>query len=556
MSTIAKRPQQQQFGDGVLVIAVLVLLSMGIVVWAAGEISGLLNSGRLPAASFPDMGRVILKLVSQPGDPAAAWPARSGAVMPGPFLFYGVLVVLLALAVALGAVAIKMWGSLTREPKARAAARWADLRDLRALIVKAPTPSRLTLGRVNSTLIAAEERQSIIVLGPTQSMKTTGFAIPAINEWKGPVLATSVKSDLVRDTLELRRDRGDVWVYDPTGSTEHATARWSPLELCLDWSGAQRTATWLTNATRSDRSGLSDAEFWYAASAKLIGPHLLAAAVTGRSMADVVRWINTQEEREVREALIEAGIPEALDAASATWKRDIRQKSSVYMTAETVLSAYEDPVVARSAMDLNFSADALLGGGSDTLYVVAPAHEQKRLRPLFETLLQTVINHAFELSSRNGGPLDPPLLIVLDEAANIAPLRDLDTLASTAASHGIQLVSIFQDLSQVYSRYGDGTQTVVNNHRGKIILSGISDTRTLEYASQLLGDEEVLHSSLTRGSGGARSTTESTSMRSMAPASVLRSIRPGEGVLVYGHLPPARLTLRPWFKEKRHRQQW
>ena len=165
-----------------------------------------------------------------------------------------------------------------------------------------------------------------------------------------------------------------------------------------------------------------------------------------------------------------------------------------------------------------------------------------------------MISHAFELASSHGGSLKQPLLVVLDEAANIAPLRDLDVLASTASSHGIQLVSIFQDLAQISTRYGERAQTVVNNHRAKIVLSGISDTQTLEYASRLLGDEEVMHSSVTRGVQGSLSTTESTAMRSLAPANVLRSIRPGEGILVYGHLPPARLRLRPWFKEKLHRK--
>jgi type IV secretion system protein VirD4 len=135
-------------------------------------------------------------------------------------------------------------------------------------------------------------------------------------------------------------------------------------------------------------------------------------------------------------------------------------------------------------------------------------------------------------------------LVVLDEAANIAPLRDLDTLASTAAGQGIQLVSVFQDLAQISARYGERAATVVNNHRAKVLLSGISDPATLEYAARLLGDEKVMHASVTRGEHGEHSTTESTSYRSLAPAHVLRGVLPGQGVLVYGHLPPARLLLR------------
>jgi hypothetical protein len=81
-------------------------------------------------------------------------------------------------------------------------------------------------------------------------------------------------------------------------------------------------------------------------------------------------------------------------------------------------------------------------------------------------------------------------------------------------------------------------------HRAKVLLSGISDPATLEYSAQLLGDEEVMQASFTRGEHGEHSTTEPTGYRSLAPAHVLRGVRPGEGMLVYGHLPAARLTLR------------
>ena len=68
-----------------------------------------------------------------------------------------------------------------------------------------------------------------------------------------------------------------------------------------------------------------------------------------------------------------------------------------------------------------------------------------------------------------GKPLDPPLLLVLDECANIAPLRDLPTLASTGAGQGIQLVSVFQDMAQINAVYGrDHAPTIVSNHRAKV----------------------------------------------------------------------------------------
>ncbi len=141
------------------------------------------------------------------------------------------------------------------------------------------------------------------------------------------------------------------------------------------------------------------------------------------------------------------GVPEALNAAQASWNRDPRQRSSVYTTAETVLAAYADPSVAASARSSQIDAERLLDGGNHTLYLCAPSDEQARLRPLFASLLQTMLNAAYKRAHQTGRPLDPSLLVVLDEAANIAPLRDLDTLASTAAGQGIQLVTVWQDLA-------------------------------------------------------------------------------------------------------------
>jgi len=267
-------------------------------------------------------------------------------------------------------------------------------------------------------------------------------------------------------------------------------------------------------------------------------------------MADVVRWVDTQEQDEVSAALVAADVEEAYFAAEATWKRDERQRSSIYTTTETVLAAYADPGVLAASLCADLTPDSLLDGGAHTAYLCAPAHEQQRLAPLFATLIQELVAAVYDRATRTGRPLDPPLLIVLDEAANIAPLRDLDTLAATAAGQGIQLVSVFQDLAQIRDRWGTRAATIVNNHRAKIIGAGVSDPDTLDYVARVLGDEEVRQVSSTAGREGQGSTTQSATYRALAPANVVRENRPGTGLLVYGHLPPAQLELRPWFADR------
>ena len=432
----------------------------------------------------------------------------------------------------------------------RRGARWARRRDLRPLLVDGHdrAPGRLVLGVVSGTVrprtVAAEATQSLVVVGPTQSGKTTSLAVPAILEWRGPVVAASVKSDLLRDTLARRRARGRVWCVDPTAATGVPASTWSPLSGCADWRRAARTAADLCETAKADGT-TPDGEFWYSTAAKLLAPVLFAAARDGRTMADVVRWVDTQETAEVADALDRAGVPEALDAARATWGRDERTRSSVYTTAETVLAPFAQaqpgPVSAEP-----FEPRHLLGG-PHTLYLCAPAHDQRRLRGYFGALVAQVLSHSFSVATRAGHPLDPPLLVVLDEAAHIAPLPELDGLAATCASHGIQLVTVWQDLAQVRSRYGTRAATVLNNHRAKLFLPGIADPDTLDYASRLVGDEEATQPSVTRDGKGGRSTTSSTGTRRLLPPEELRCLRRGRAVLVYGTLPPARLELRPWW---------
>jgi type IV secretion system protein VirD4 len=530
------------------------LVAASVLLWLTGQLSSRLFGGGWLPMNPSDIGAVVTAYPNHVGDPSQAWPPGARDLMAGPFAFYGTFT-----ALVLPLLAAAVWFSAHRGDQKGAAqgARWARPRDLRSLRAHRYESGRLTLGRVNGRLVAAEPRQSAIVIGPTQTGKTTGFAIPAILEWQGPVVATSVKTDLLRETLTARslRRGATTWVYDPTGSTGLPGAGWTPLMESLNWQGAQRVADWLVRAARPSSATSDAADFWYGATSKALAPILLAAACSGGTMAQVVQWVDGQEDEPVRFALEANGEEEAVTAFEAISMWDERTRGSVYATAQTVLIAYTDPGVLASAMTAELRAERLLDGGCHTAYICAPAHEQRRLQPLFATLVQEIVSHAYDRSTETGKPLDPPLLLVLDECANIAPLRDLATLASTGAGQGIQLVSVFQDMAQINAVYGrERAPTIVSNHRAKVILSGIADPPSLEYLARLLGDEEVRQVSRTSGGGGRHSTTESVTYRNLAPANVLREMRPGHGILVYGHLRPTRIALRPWFKDRRLRR--
>ncbi len=433
---------------------------------------------------------------------------------------------------------------------------WARKRDLRLLLLargvsrEDPPVGRLVLGRVGRRTIASERAQSLIVFGPTQSHKTSGLAVPAILGWEGPVIAASVKTDLLEHTITHRRTCGEVLCFDPTGSTGMASATWSPLPAARTWPGARRVAAGMTDVAKTSVGTMTDGDFWYATATKMLAPLLFAAASGMRDMSDVVRWVDTQEETEVLDLLHAAGVPEAVHAAQSIFGKEDRQRSSIYTTVETILEPFADAAHRERGVSPQATIDPRrLVEGANTLYLCAPAHDQRRLTPLFASVVREILEHVYEEVTRTGRPLDPPLLVVLDEAANIAPLSDLDALASTAAGHGVQLVTIWHDLAQIQARYGNRAATVTNNHRAKLFLSGISDPATLDYASHLIGEEEVVLPSVTTGGQGGPSSTRSSGMRKLAAPEVLRRIPPGEGVLVYGGLHPARLRLRTWFDD-------
>lgn len=554
-------PQARGGGAGEWVVPVLfaVVLALGGAVWVwGGTASFLSGSGWLDITAAELVG-VVERLPRNLDQPRAAWPASARAGLPGPIVFY----VALAVDAATGVLCARAALVVARRIRRRGSgAQWASSRDLRSLVVRRPGRRRLTIGRVSRRLIAAEGRHSLIVIGPTQSGKTTGLAIPALLEWQGPVLATSVKTDLVRDTLGRRKRMGEVKVYDPTGITELPSASWTPLSASTSWEGARRTAERLARAAQPARAS-NESEFWAKSGARFLAPLLLAAALTDRTMGDVVRWIDTDAQDEVAESLGGSvyDVPlsdderaPALAAAQAVWSSDERLRSSLYMTASVALDAYNDPRVADSTAAPDLTPEWLLDGGSNAAFLCATSDDQQRLRPLFVTLLAEVVAAVSARSAATGKPLDPPLLMVLDEAANIAPLPDLDALASTAAGLGIQLVTVVQDMAQLNNRWPGAADTIFNNHRAKLLGAGVSCPTTLQYVSRLLGEEERPQRSTSRAQDGGRSTTEGQSWRPIAPANLVRESRAGTGVLIYGNLPPARVRLRPWYLDRRLRR--
>ncbi len=384
-------------------------------IWLIGALAGLIFGGGWTSIGASELAMTAVKLPSHLGDPRAAWPREARAALPGAPGFYASAA--LVLAALCGVVLLcrryleldellALGGGRRRAPSAR----WASRRDLAPLRVPSPQRKRLTLGWSGRALLAAQERQSVIAFAPTESHKTTGLAIPALLEWQGPVLATSIKSDLLIDTVAHRQTLGEVMVFDPALVTGLEPSRATPLWGARSWRGAMRVAHWLAAAARTGSGGLQDADFWYSAAEKLLAPLLFAAAASGRTMESVVRWLDEgpdANDAHIEELLNETGEAAAKRAWQATQNREERQRSSVYTTAEMIVGAFADPRVAEETKGADYSPAALLDGGANTLYLCAPLHEQERLRTVFSMLVQELLAVVYETVAATGQAARP-----------------------------------------------------------------------------------------------------------------------------------------------------
>ncbi len=172
--------------DRLLFAAVVAALGVTLLLWVVGQVAAVLfGVHHWLQVGLGEMAAVPVHLIHHPGDPALAWPEGVREQLPGPVGMYVALVLVLSLpAVLFGLVAGNHFGQdrKLREHGATWATRW----NLRHLIVLAPRPGRITLGRRGGwrgrLLLAVESCHSVLCFGPPGSFKTAGLVIPAVLE--------------------------------------------------------------------------------------------------------------------------------------------------------------------------------------------------------------------------------------------------------------------------------------------------------------------------------------------------------------------------------------
>ncbi|MEV7190620.1 type IV secretory system conjugative DNA transfer family protein [Streptomyces sp. NPDC093510] len=305
--------------------------------------------------------------------------------------------------------------------------------------------------------------RSPLVLGSPTTRRP--LAVQAVQDAEGAALVLTSDPTLWAETKDARAKLGPVLLYDPSHLCDTpARLHWSPTSGCQDRATADARATALLApirpAAKLDVAVADTAQI-------LMRSFLHAAAVGDKPMKIVHRWSQGNQVQEAVRILrthpkASPGAAGELEAALTAHaeRRDIAQE----LTARALSALFT--VHVRESCTPNrtdaLSLDSFVDEGG-TLFVVGEAIEDPKSRqgpgamPLLTALASSVVEHGRRMAERSSsGRLDPPMTLVLDDVAAVAPLPQLPELLSTGAARGLPTLALLRSREQGRSRWPGG----------------------------------------------------------------------------------------------------
>ncbi|MFJ6848921.1 type VI secretion protein [Streptomyces sp. NPDC091271] len=489
--------------DGLLIGLLAFLFGLTVLAWTATGLAGLFAHGGWPdGVTFPRTPLALRALAGAPTDLPGAWPDTPPGELSGYGLFWGLFIgevmVLLVLTVfSVGVVA--RWrlvrkqrratpapsgrdrdpvrtGPAVQEPPREAtateAAPWATAPAPvetapapvpdpgKAAVAAAPyaqEPALAAYAREPSPLVPTP-RAPRILYGASAARRPA--VVQAIQDAEGPALVVTSDPTVWAETKDARSKLGPVLVYDPGHLCDTPDRlHWSPVAGCEDPATAgSRAAALLTPVRPLARADAAVAD----TAQTLLRCWLHAAAVDGRPFRQVHRWASGSGGHEPVRVLrthprAASGLAGLLESELTAYPERREMAQELTVRAFEALSS----VHIREACTPN-RADALVldsfahEGG--TLYVVGEPiedpHHHPGAMPLLTALASHVVEHGRRMAARStDGRLDPPMTLVLDDVAAVAPLPQLPELLLTGQDQGMPALVLLRSEEQARARW-------------------------------------------------------------------------------------------------------
>ncbi|MFJ7159355.1 type VI secretion protein [Streptomyces sp. NPDC101118] len=494
--------QEQPRGvpDALLVGLLAFLLGLTVLVWTATGLAALFARGAWPdAVTFSRTPVALRHLVAQPHDLAGAWPDTPPAALSGWGLFWGILISQLLVLFVLVVFAM---GVLARHKARRALGRTsppeayepppAEPYEPRhptqtkspappvrtpvpapeapaAPAAQEPAPEPVPAPRPAEAPAAAPTRPAwgdeddakgprIQYAGPEDRYRA---AVRRIAEAEGATLVVTSSPALWAATKDARAKLGPVLLYDPTHQCDTpARLHWHPGTGCADRDTAAARAVALLAPVRPqariDAAVADTAE-------TLLRSWLHAAALDDRPFKQLHRWAlgaGTQEPVRILRTHPKAAPGTAGELENALTAHPERREIARELTARA-LSAMSSVHIRDACTPNRTDALALASFPAEggTLYVVGEPIEDPRTSPgampLLTALASSVVEHGRRMAARSSdGRLDPPMTLVLDDVAAVAPVPQLPALLSPGVGDpSLPLLALLRSREQARARW-------------------------------------------------------------------------------------------------------
>ena len=418
---------------------------------------------------------------------------------------------------------------------------------------------RLGTGEKGRVLFSSWEDVVLAYMAP-RSGKSTALAIPAVLSAPGAVIATSNKADVWAATAAIRADQTQqrVWTFDPQRiAWEPQTWWWDPLADLSSVEEAERLASHFVLTVADDRSK----DIWGPAAQELLAALMLASRSCGGTMHDVYDWLNDEANPVPVQTLKGAGFRGIAASLAGTQGSPAETRGSVYFTARVAAKCLRnpditawitppvDPIVTGpdgTAVRVERFRPAELPTSRQTLYLLSKDGGGSAA-PLVAALTDRVMRAATLAAERAGGRLDPPMVVVLDEAANICRIADLPQLYSHLGSRGVIPLTILQSHAQGVGVWGEtGMRALLGAATVKLVGSGIDDASFAEDLSRLIGDHDVTTVSISSGDG-RNSRSRSVRQQRILPAAAIRALPKGQALVWLTGSKVAMVRTLPWY---------
>lgn len=392
-----------------------------------------------------------------------------------------------------------------------------------------------------------------LVIGSTGSGKTETIVKPMVNllAKKGEsMVITDPKGEIYKYCASYLKEQGYKIVVLNFREPQRGNS-WNPLTVPFKYyrDGNQDKAIELLNDIALniiyDPSNKNESDFWEKASAAYFSALALGLFKDA-----------TEKEVNLNSINVMSTVGEERYAMSNYIKEYFGMKgegSTEYLSASAVINAPNDtkggllatfrqkiqlfttvPVLSEM---LSYSDFNMKDIGKDKTAVFMIIHDEKKT---YHSLMTIFIKQCYEtlidVAQENGGKLPVRTNFILDEFANMPPLKDVDAMVSAARSRDIRFTFIIQNFAQLNDVYGDNVAEIIKGNCGNLVYLISTEMKALEEISKMCGEVKVTDDK------------DKNATRPLISITDLQKMKLFEAIIIRLRTSPFRTKLEPDFK--------